>query len=235
MVAALRALPGVADAELEPELGDPGGLGALRVRLLPGADEVDVARAADRLLRTHFAMAVDAERVHLVEDDGAGLRGRHAAKLPPVPPPAPVQLPAPDVGLASPRVAIERLQLSTTGLLTTVTIRLSRHGVQTAGVADGTTNATGVHRAVALATLRAVQSIVKAPCRFEIEHVEIATTGSLRTAVVVVTMVTELGGERLSGASVVREDTRQAVVRATLAAVNRRLEGLPDPRPGPEP
>jgi len=33
-------------------------------------------------------------------------------------------------------------------------------------------------------------------------------------------------GARLSGASVVREDVRQAVIRAVLAAVNRRLEPL---------
>ena len=32
--------------------------------------------------------------------------------------------------------------------------------------------------------------------------------------------------QRLSGASVVREDIRQAVIRAVLAAVNRRLEPM---------
>ena len=45
-----------------------------------------------------------------------------------------------------------------------------------------------------------------------------------RTVLVVVTMLTSRGSEQLSGASVVREDVRQAVIRAVLAAVNRRLE-----------
>jgi hypothetical protein len=39
-------------------------------------------------------------------------------------------------------------------------------------------------------------------------------------------MVTERANQRLSGASVVREDVRQAVIRATLDALNRRLEVL---------
>jgi histidine ammonia-lyase len=54
----------------------------------------------------------------------------------------------------------------------------------------------------------------------------VAQTGTDRTALVVVTMVTERANQRLSGASVVREDVRQAVIRAVLAAVNRRLEPL---------
>lgn len=236
VVSALRALAGVADVELEPEPRDPGGLGALRIRLLPGADEVAVARAADRVLRTNFSLAVDAERVQLVEDEAGTRRGRHAAAG---------ELSVGDSDLtdstddvdsddvnqppssfASARVSIERLQVATTGLITTVTVRLSRGGVPSAGVAEGTTSSTGVHRAVALATLHALEQVVAAPYRFELEHVDVAVTGTLQTAVVVVTLVTELGGERLSGASVVRGDTRQAVVRATLSAVNRRLEGL---------
>jgi hypothetical protein len=39
-------------------------------------------------------------------------------------------------------------------------------------------------------------------------------------------MLTRVGSERLTGVSVVREDVRQAVIRATLDALNRRLESL---------
>ena len=42
--------------------------------------------------------------------------------------------------------------------------------------------------------------------------------------VVVVSMLTKVGSERLTGVSVVREDVRQAVIRATLDSLNRRLE-----------
>jgi hypothetical protein len=39
-------------------------------------------------------------------------------------------------------------------------------------------------------------------------------------------MVTGRSTQRLSGSSVVREDVRQAVIRAVLAAVNRRMEPM---------
>jgi hypothetical protein len=48
IVAALREVPGVAEADVEPD-GD--GLGVLRLGLAPGVDEVEVASAVGRLLR----------------------------------------------------------------------------------------------------------------------------------------------------------------------------------------
>ena len=58
-----------------------------------------------------------------------------------------------------------------------------------------------------------------------IEHSMTASIGSFGGGAVL-TMVTERATQRLSGASVVREDVRQAVIRAVLAAVNRRVEPL---------
>src|SRR5258705_13477960 len=67
IVSALRAVPGVADADVEPD-SDGGGLGLLRRGLAPGFDEVQVATSVGRLLRERFGLGVDAERVQLVED-----------------------------------------------------------------------------------------------------------------------------------------------------------------------
>src|SRR3954469_13432728 len=67
IVAALRAVPGVADADLEPD-SDGTGPGTLRLGLLPGVDEVAVATSVGRLLREQFGLGVDAERVQLIED-----------------------------------------------------------------------------------------------------------------------------------------------------------------------
>jgi hypothetical protein len=105
-----------------------------------------------------------------------------------------------------------------------VTLRLE--GRDYSGESDGAATTTGVHRSVATATLHAVESVLGGRVRFEVEHVEIASAAGERTALVVLTLVTERGSERLSGASVVREDMRQAVIRATLAAVNRRIETM---------
>jgi hypothetical protein len=83
-----------------------------------------------------------------------------------------------------------------------------------------------VHRSVAIATLHAVETVLDGQARFEVEHVELTRTGSDQTVLVVLEMVTGRSTQRLSGASVVREDVRQAVIRAVLAAVNRRMEPM---------
>jgi hypothetical protein len=105
-------------------------------------------------------------------------------------------------------------------------VALALDGRSYEGSAEGTTTSGSLHRSVAGATLRAVEAVVGGAARFDVEHVEIAMTGTDRTALAVVTMVTGRATQRLSGASVVREDVRQAVIRAVLAAVNRRLEPM---------
>ena len=66
VVAALRAVAGVSDAEILP---DPsGGPGTLRLQLRLGADEVMVATAVHRLLGDRFGLGVDAGRVQVVEE-----------------------------------------------------------------------------------------------------------------------------------------------------------------------
>src|SRR5581483_6414619 len=55
IVAALRAVPGVAEADVEPD-DEGGGLGLLRLGLSPGVDEVQVATKVGRLLRERFGL-----------------------------------------------------------------------------------------------------------------------------------------------------------------------------------
>jgi hypothetical protein len=210
IAAALRALPGVSDAEVEPDAD--GGLGLLRLGLVPGVDEVRVATDVGRLLRERFGLGVDAERVQLVEDAEAE---------------APVEIETtPDGEHYRKRPSIHRMHLVSSGLDVTATVTLSYAGSIAAGEATGTATQSGVQRAVALATLRSVEQLLAIPARFELEHIEVAPMGRDRTVVVALTMLGRGGSERLTGAAAVREDVRQAVIRATLDALNRRLEPL---------
>lgn len=209
IIAALRALPGVADADVRPD-DEGGGLGLLRLGLLPGWDEVEVAASVGRLLRERFALGVDAERVQLIED--ADLIG-----------PA---VEAPEPQSAGARPAIVRMHLVSSGLDVTAAVTLEHGGVTAVGSASATATLSGIHRAVALATLDAVEGLVTETVRFELDHLDVAQTGSDRTVIAGITLVTLRGTERLTGAAVVREDVRQAVIRATLDALNRRIEKL---------
>jgi hypothetical protein len=204
IVAALRAVPGVAEAEVEPD--DSGdGLGLLRLGLSPGVDEVQVATNVGRLLREQFGLGVDADQVQLIED----------AALPEIP-----QQPN------ARRPVISRMQLVSSGLDVTATVSLTYREETVRGESTGTATQTGVHRAVATAALRALEQLVDAKARFEVDQVEVAQGGKDRTVLVAVTMVSNGGTDRLTGTAVVREDVRQATIRAALDAVNRRLEPL---------
>lgn len=265
LVAALLGVPGVAAASVEPQGGGPG---TLRLQLSSGADEVDVAGAVNRLLRSQFGLAVDADRVRVLEQTGgrAGLAAPAAPQLATVAPLAPVAAArgrgakaapaapaadpeghaadppdtaaagtpsgagpaAPPVGvpLAHRRLVIERVQLVSADLGVTVSVGLRSGERSYAGESEGAATTSALLRSIAAATLRAVEQVVAGAARFDVEHVEIASTGEEQTALVVVSMVTARGNQRLSGASVVRDDARQAVIRAVLAAVNRRLGPL---------
>lgn len=204
IVAALRTVPGVAEADVEPD-SDGDGLGLLRLGLTPGVDEVQVATKVGRLLRERFGLGVDADRVQLIED----------AETPDVPSPRDGRRPV-----------ISRMQLVSSGLEVTATVSLAYQGETVCGECTGTATQTGVHRAVATAALRALEQLLDDKARFEVDHVDVTPSGRDRTVLVTVTMVSGTGTDRLTGSAVVRDDVRQATIRAALDAVNRRLEPL---------
>jgi len=243
LVAALKAVQGVLDADVAP--GADGGLGTLRLDLAAGVDEAAVAGQVSRVLREQFGLGVDADKVELVE--APDLFVIHDDPEPePEPEPAP---PAPPAAVADERVSVEeqvsettavpvpgprsvgrpsiaKMHLVSAGLDVTASVTLASGGRTATGESRGLASPSGVHRAVAVATLRAVEELVGEVARVELEHLEITPMGTERTVVVLLTLLTAQGSEPLTGAAQVRDDVRQAVIRATLDALNRRLELL---------
>lgn len=208
IAAALRALPGVTDAAVHPD--DAGGVDSLRLDLGGGVDGLEVAGAASRLIRERFGTDVDAAQVHVVD----------AASSPT--PSADPTVPAQRGG----RPEIVRTDLVTAGHDFSATVVLSSRSRAATGDAHGTVTPQGMQRAVSQATLRAVERLARDSARIELDTVVITQSGDQRTVLVTLTMLSSLGTERLTGSAVVREDESRAVVRATLDALNRRLETL---------
>lgn len=271
VVSVLRAVPGVADAEILPD--EHGGPGTLRLQLALGADEVDVAMKVNRILGERFGLGVDAGRVQVVEE-ALPNRGAHVAATPAVQaavadveekiaaveavagpeltvvssaasateppaqpaavPPAPSQPaaerpaeppePGPTRPQRPPRLLISRMQLVSAQLGVAAEVSLTQGERSYTGSADAAATATSVHRAVAQATLRAVEACIGSVARFELEHLQSTVLGADKAVVVEISMITKHATERLTGISAVREDPRQAVIRATLDALNRRIE-----------
>jgi hypothetical protein len=123
----------------------------------------------------------------------------------------------------APRLAIARLTLAADGLGVRATVTLRRGEHEHCGSVDGPASPASVHRIVAAATLAALHPMLGGDHRVDVEAVTVTPVGDGMVAVVQVLWATRSGSERLTGASEVRDDPRQAVIRATLDAVNRRL------------
>ncbi|WP_455709558.1 hypothetical protein [Micromonospora chersina] len=135
-------------------------------------------------------------------------------------------------GLPGPRVVIDHVQVSTFGLDATVEVRLIAGDRTAEGHSTGPAVDAYVLRLCAVAAAAAVDELLgrAAPAgergRCFVEHAAVVPFGNCEVATVVVLLVCDGWVEQLAGSALVAGDPRQAVVRATLAAVNRRLEAL---------
>jgi hypothetical protein len=131
-----------------------------------------------------------------------------------------------------PRVIIDHVQVSTFGLDATVEVRLAAGEHPATGLATGPAVDGYVLRLCAVAAAAAIDELLSASTRVTergrcfVEHAAVVPFGSCEVATVVVLLVCDGWVEQLAGSALVAGDPRQAVVRATLAAVNRRLEAL---------
>lgn len=241
---ALRALPGVSGADVERD--DQGAVSALRMQLQPDADSHAVIDAASRVLHDHLGTDPEPGFVTIVAQPGGGSPsvvvpapssgGQRSTPAPgpaaptpqeqaPRPDPAPsghVVVPAPRSG----RPSIDSTDVLTTGLEATVSVVLSSSRRTSTGDSRSAATRSGIHRALAQAALAALEGLATEQLRFMLDHVVVARMGDEDTVLVSLTMLTSRGAEQLTGAAVVRADEGSAVVRATLDAVNRRMEPL---------
>jgi hypothetical protein len=147
--------------------------------------------------------------------------------------PEPVSRPLP-TNLSAPRVVINQVLVSTLGLEATVEVRLSAGDREATGVASGPAVDSYLVRLAAVAAAKAIDELLRAvvepggPSRCFVEHTGVVSFGNTDVAVAVVLLVCGGWVEQLTGSALVDGDPRQAVVRATLGAVNRRLEALLD-------
>lgn len=201
--AVIRRLPGVSAARVE--LGDDTRI-----------DQVHVLAASDRTARAMVADVIAAIGAEL----GVTLE----------PPQIRVALLRP--GETQPGPAPLRARLKVVGLTVSVLrealearVRLEHEGLTYEGAASGPPGAANGPEVVGLATLRAVEVFLRSEGVFQLK---MATVVALATQHVALVLVGWEGPEEelFSGAAIVRDDPRDAVVRAVLDAVNRLIGWL---------
>lgn len=134
------------------------------------------------------------------------------------------------------RVVIDQVRVDTVGLDAVVEVELSAGERRARGRATGAAVDTYVARLAAVAAADAIDQLLRAAAgdpvpdsassRCFVEHTGVVPFGTTEVAVVVLLLACGGWVERLTGAALAEGDPRQAMVRATLGAVNRRLEAL---------
>jgi hypothetical protein len=123
---------------------------------------------------------------------------------------------------AQARPMISEIGVRSTGSEIEVEVRLELDGDTFVGIERGAAAASARPRLVAAATISALDELLGLPAA--VESAAVVDTGTHSVALVVVTIsVPRLGPQSLAGSAVIRGDETDAVARAVLSAVNRRL------------
>jgi len=94
------------------------------------------------------------------------------------------------------------------------------------GIVQGPSSVHNKLRLLVEATLKALSPLTLDKFIFVTEDVGITELAKQQIALVSITLITSAGEQSLTGCALVRNDDREAVVKATLDAVNRKLRFL---------
>jgi hypothetical protein len=163
--------------------------------------------------------------------------GPHANPVPnPAPPPALFSAPAPArrgagesefESAGADRIRFGSVNLFVSGPRTQAQVELRWKGLARMGGATGWSTRDGAQQLVAQATLAAVQEFLEGDVAFGQPEVGFLRMGRKRLAVVALSLLAHRQEKLLVGSCAVEQDVPQAVVLATLAALNRIMGGLP--------
>ena len=135
-----------------------------------------------------------------------------------------VQLNAADTNYAPDRLFLQTIQLANTAGGSIVTVKLhSYKGDSYEGSASGPSTTGNLLKIAARAGLVAAESYLHDLCQFILNDVVPITIGNHSAILASITFVTPQGEEELIGSALVHSEASEAVVRALLNAINRRV------------
>lgn len=203
-----------------------------------------IVRDVQTILRTRFGHQIDHRVVSVAytSPPGEGDAPSAAAHEPPAPMPAPAPGSAAGVSevprMAHPaaapeedRVRFESVNLYVSGPRVQAQVELRWKGLVRVGTATGHASRGAADELVAAATVAALQEFLADPVGLGRAMVADLRLGRHDVKIVAVPLVAQRSEKTLVGSCAVEQDAQQAVVLATLAALNRVLGGLPAREP----
>jgi hypothetical protein len=124
------------------------------------------------------------------------------------------------------RIVFKGMEVASKGLEIDVKVILSHGDKDYFGSQKGINTTTSINRTIAQATLKALSDFLNIGEIFVVEDVGTLNIAKTNVVVVAVTCVDKNGEQLLIGSSMNLGDIKEAVVKATLDAVNRRIAKL---------
>lgn len=197
---ALEQIKGVLSARAV--LGDDGQVQEVHVLARRNRNAKQIVRDVESVCTAQFGLPVDHRHISVaqIDDEDSG------------------------DGPAVVRIYPQAVQVNNTGSGVEVKVELlSDEGGVYVGVASGAQSAANRLRLVAMATLFAVEEYLGDICSFVLDDVVSFDISRFTGVLAGITLVTTQGEEGLVGSALVKRDLSEAVVKAVLNAINRRL------------
>lgn len=199
LIAAIEEVAGVVMAK--PQLDESGNLVQLHIIARAERNPKQIVRDIESVCKTMFDMEIDHRLVSVaqIEDEDEG-----------------------DFFVS--RLYPKKIEFATSGSVLETQVQLfSDDGSEYLGCARGPAAISNRMRLVAQATLEAVKEYLRGLCELILDDVRHLTVGNHEGVLVGLTLVTVKGDENLVGSAIVQSDLSEAVIKAVLNAINRRI------------
>lgn len=121
------------------------------------------------------------------------------------------------------RITFTSLIYRNNGMITEVHVQLTHNGEIYEGIAEGINTTTNKYRIIVNATINCLSKIISNEHNLILEDIDIVKIAKSSVVVIAITHVTYQYEELLIGSCLVKKDEGDAIVKATLDALNRRL------------
>ena len=121
------------------------------------------------------------------------------------------------------RLRLKSIEYSTTNSKAEVMVTLEKEEECFEAKLSGPNTASNISKMLAKATLCAIEKFCGVSEFLLLEDVSFSAIAGREVAIVAVVIITGSGEQLLSGSAIINKDKKEAVVRATLDAVNRSI------------
>lgn len=182
-------------------LGPEGSIEEIHVLAGPGRPVKLIARDVESTLMAAFGTPIDKRKISIAQLGG-------------------------DPGRQEKRVQLRKVEIVSEADSAEVNVYLKMGNNEVMGTADGVPTAKNWLWLAALATVNALSQYLTPDVSFVVEDVSITSSRSTRIALVSVRLFAFGKDQLLTGSCPVSHDDREAVVKATLDAINRKFAQL---------